>query len=123
MKKYFTLLAVTSILLISTSAHAALENDNNISNEKKKALAVLIKQVDRNIINELQLNEMQYIQLRTLNKKYKEESAVLKATSETPVAFEAKVQDLNNKYFAELTEILTDDQIATYTNKHTLALN
>ncbi|MFD2513818.1 hypothetical protein ACFSRY_08055 [Pontibacter locisalis] len=122
MKKYFTLLAVTSIFLVSTSLEAAASNGNNSSSEKKVALAILIKQVDREIINELQLNEMQYIQLRTLNKKYKEEVAIIKATTET-AAYDSKVQELNNKYFAELNSVLTDKQLTTYTKNRSLALN
>ncbi|WP_439881497.1 hypothetical protein ACSX1A_20500 [Pontibacter sp. MBLB2868] len=120
MKKYFTLLAVTSILLVSTSTQAAMANGNNSSIEKKKALTILFKQVDRSLINELQLNEMQYIQLRTLNKKYKEEADQINATSTT---VDSKIQELNNKYFAELNEVLTADQITTFINKQTIALN
>lgn len=123
MKKYFTLLAVTTLLLISTGAKAGLAGDDNFSNEKKKALTSLIKQVDRSIINELQLNEMQYIQLRTINKKYNEESLKVKATETSASAVDLKIQEINNKYLAEISTILTSQQIATFINKQTIALN
>jgi hypothetical protein len=122
MKKHFTLLAITFIL-ISTSVLGNNTSGNNTANEKKLALAILVKQVNREIINELQLNEMQYIQLRTLNKKYKEESGILKATTENASAYDSKIIDINNKYFAELTSVLTAKQLSTYISNTTIALN
>jgi hypothetical protein len=122
MKKYFTLLAITTLILFSTGAKASIAGDDNFSAEKKKALTSLIKQVDRSIINELQLNEMQYIQLRTVNKKYNEESLKVKTTEDSAALVDSKIQELNNKYLAEISTILTSQQIATFINKQSIAL-
>ncbi len=64
------------------------------------AASLLSKEVNRNTIQQLELNEMQYIRLRELAREYQKETALTKEVQE--------------KYSEELATILTDKQIAKF---------
>jgi len=122
MKKLFTLIAIL-VLFSAVSAPLALANEENSSSEEKAVVSLLIKSVDRKLINELFLNEMQYIKLRNLSKQYQKDVAALSSTSlleETPQ--EASLQQLNHRYFSEINTILTEHQLTIFSQQNTVAL-
>lgn len=123
MKKSATLLAVLALAFI-TNFNAAFATGNFSLSDKKAALTILVEQVDRGIIGELKLNEMQYVYLKNLYKTYHEEVADTKALYATDAAgATAKTSELANKYFTALSDILTPQQINAYVYKQSLAQN
>ncbi|MHA6249685.1 hypothetical protein ACXYMU_17210 [Pontibacter sp. CAU 1760] len=122
MKKSLTFVVVLAFAVL-TNISSAFANGTFSVSEKKAALTILVQQVDRNMISELYLSEMQYIYLKDLNKTYKAElsSAASALYNNSIIATEAKASELNNKYFAALSEILTPQQITAYVAKQVQA--
>ena len=123
MKKLFTLLTII-VLFTATTISTVSANGTVSSSEEKIAVSMLIKPIDRKTINELFLNEMQYIQLKNLSKQYQKEVASVSKVSfleETPT--DANLQLLNSRYYKELSNILTDYQISIFLQQSTVALN
>ncbi|MHA6249684.1 hypothetical protein ACXYMU_17205 [Pontibacter sp. CAU 1760] len=114
MKKSLTLVAFLAFAFL-TNVTAVFANGTFTLSEKKAAMTILVQQVDRNVISNLHLSEMQYIYLKDLNKTYKEElstSAVL--FNNNAAGTEAIAAELTNKYFSALSEILTPQQLTAY---------
>ena len=119
MKKYLTLLAIAAL---TVNTVPALANGSPTPAEKRTVMAILGQQVDRYTIRELQLNEIQYIQLKELNAKYLQDVEVMEtALMNNAALLEVRSQDLNNRYFNELSSILTPAQISNYVSKHVVA--
>ncbi len=117
MRKFYIILAVLS-LAIMTTFQTAMANGNYTLSDKKAALTILVQQINREAILELRLNEMQYIRLKDLNKNYRQDIENLKAlTVVNPTSYDAKAMELTNTYFTALSEILTQQQIYAYLNK------
>lgn len=120
MKKLLALLSII-ILLTTSSAPVALANEAISSSEEKAVVSILVKSVDRKTINDLLLNEMQYIQLKNLSKQYQKDVASLSSTSlleETPK--EVSLQQINHRYYTALTSILSAEQISIFTQQNAL---
>ena len=122
MKKLLTLISLT--ILLSATTISAMASGAFSSTEEKVAVSLLIKPIDRKTINELFLNEMQYIQLKNLSKQYQKDVASLSKVSlldETPK--EVSLQLINSRYFKELTSVLSDQQISIFLQQNTMAVN
>lgn len=123
MRKFYIILAVLTLALMTTF-QSAMANGNYTLSDKKAALTILVQQISRNAIDELRLNEMQYIKLKDLNKNYRQDIDNLKAlTVVNPTSYDAKATELTNTYFTALSEILTQKQIITYLDKQLQAQN
>lgn len=119
MKKLFTLLTILVLL-----ANTAMASETVSSNEEKLAVSLLIKSVDRSAINALTLNEMQYIQLRNLSKQYNKDVAALSnASLMNEVSKDVNLEQINHRYYTELNSILSAEQISTFLQQNTVALN
>lgn len=121
MKKLFTLLTII-VLFTAATISTVSANGTISSTEEKIAASILIKPIDRKTINELFLNEMQYIQLKSLSKQYQKDVASISKVSlleETPK--DANLQLLNSRYYKELNNILTDHQISMFLQQNTVA--
>ena len=116
MKKHFTILALLALTITATTQQVSA-NGNPTFSDKKAALTILSGQVGREVIGDLQLNEMQYIQLKELNRNFSSELAGIKASAAKETA-DNKTLELTNRYFASLSEILTSQQIALYVAKN-----
>lgn len=117
MKKSLTLVAVLAFAFLTNITTVFAKGTFTLS-EKKAALTILVQQVDRNVISELHLSEMQYIYLKDLNKTYKEEfSSSVMLNNNNAAGTEAIASELTNKYFAALSEILTPQQLTVYVAK------
>lgn len=120
MRKRYTLL-VALFLTVATTLQATAANGNFSTSEKKTALTILVQQVNRDVIRDLQLNEMQYIQLKYLNRSYQQDLDSLKiALTGNTSNEDTKAAELTNKYFTALSEVLTPQQIAAYVSKQQL---
>ena len=93
MKKCLLLIALVLSVGAQTS-FATVAGTNPIAD------SLLSKEVNRNTILQLELNEMQYIRLRELASEYQKETAITKEVQE--------------KYSEELTTILTAKQISKF---------
>ena len=116
MKKHFTILALLALTITATTQQVSA-NGNPTFSDKKAALTILSGQIGRDVISDLQLNEMQYIQLKELNRNFSSELASIKASAAKETA-DNKALELTNRYFASLSEILTSQQIALYVAKN-----
>lgn len=121
MKKLFTLLTIV-VLFSALMPNTSLASGTISSSEEKIAVSMLIKPIDRKTINELFLNEMQYIQLKSLSKQYQQDVASLSNVSLlNEVPNDASLQLLNSRYYKELTNVLSEDQITTFLQQSTMA--
>jgi hypothetical protein len=123
MRNLYIILAVVT-LAIMTTFQPVMANGNYTMSDKKAALTILVQQITRDAIQELRLNEMQYIRLKDLNKNYRLDIENLKAlTVVNPTSYDVKATELTNTYFSALSEILTQQQISAYLTKQPHAQN
>ncbi len=120
MKKLLALLSII-ILFTTFTAPIALATEATSSSEKKAVVSILIKLVDRNTINDLLLNEMQYIKLKNLSNQYMKDITALSSPSLQRDALDTiSLEELNYRYYAALTSILSAQQISTFTQQNRL---
>ncbi|GAB3828209.1 hypothetical protein [Pontibacter rugosus] len=120
MKKFLTLALVA--MAITANTQSAFANGNLTSTDKNKVVALLVHTVDRSTIKELQLNEMQYIQLKDLHAKYLQDVELMKVSFMNNTALlEIRKQETNNRYYTELSNILTPTQVGSYLSKQAIA--
>ncbi|WP_187261681.1 hypothetical protein [Pontibacter beigongshangensis] len=109
MKKHFTILA-SAILLAATTPSAMAAGLHGSTVAETPVAALQLKEVNSNLILELELNESQYVLLKTLYSQYqKEVSALANATQEN-----AELEGLTNAFLAEASRILKPEQLAGY---------
>ena len=121
MKKLITLISI--LVILASTTQTAFAAEVNTSSEEKAAVSILIKSIDRKTINELFLNEMQYIQLRNLSKQYQKDVAALSsATLLEQTTEEVNLQQLNHRYYTELNSILTAHQLAIFVQQSVVAV-
>ncbi|MFT2008910.1 hypothetical protein ACMA1I_09570 [Pontibacter sp. 13R65] len=109
MKKQFAILA-SAILLAGTlpTANATAFSTNNVENET--AAALKIKEVNSKLIQQLELNESQYVQLKALYAEYKLNLSELQETTDRT----SQLESLNSEFLAEAAKILKPTQLAAY---------
>ena len=118
MKKHLLTLFAVALTFVATTQQVSA-NGNPTFSEKRVVLTILTGQIDREMINDLRLNEMQYIQLKDLNKSYKNELAGIKLlTAPSSSQSDSRVSDLVNKYFSALNQVLSPQQIKSYVETH-----
>lgn len=116
MNKILTFVAALALILTVNTATAGITNN--------KAVALLNKQVDRALISELKLNEMEYIKLKDLNKSYQQEVAAVKAACNGNTELtESKLEEVNTRFQAALANVLSTAQINSFNQYGTLALS
>lgn len=124
--KLFTTLVLALLLSVSFNVKSVFANEviTNLTLAEKAVVVSLIKEdVCRELIQVLELNEMQYIKLKDLNRKYKREtqaSQILLGASTAEL--DAKVQTLINTYSQSICEILTEKQVSSYITSQTNTL-
>ncbi|TXK37403.1 hypothetical protein FVR03_15450 [Pontibacter qinzhouensis] len=109
MKKYFVLFA-SSILLAASVPTANAATVTKPYTVKKTEGAVQIKEVNSKLIQQLELNENQYIQLKALYGSYQGELKHLKGATYT----NSQIDSLTNDFLAEAAKILKPEQLAAY---------
>ncbi|RAU83713.1 hypothetical protein [Pontibacter arcticus] len=116
MNQILTFVAALALILSVNTASAG-SNTN-------KAVALLNKQVDRALISELKLNEMEYIKLKDLNKSYQQEVEALRVTCAGNTELtESKLEEVNTRFQAELAKVLSATQINSLNQYGTIALS
>ncbi|QCR24121.1 hypothetical protein [Pontibacter sp. SGAir0037] len=123
MKKYLTFLAIVALAaFVNVSSAFASGSVSTLSSTEKRVVTTLLqKEINRDLILELELNEMQYIKLKELNRKFKRDtqsSQLLLASAE----LDAKAQELVNTYAQAVTDILTEKQLNAFITNQTVQL-
>ncbi|QCR21601.1 hypothetical protein [Pontibacter sp. SGAir0037] len=123
MKKYLTFLAIVALAaFVNVSSAFASGSVSTLSSTEKRVVTMLLqKEINRDLILELELNEMQYIKLKELNRKFKRDtqsSQLLLASAE----LDAKAQELVNTYAQAVTDILTEKQLNAFITNQTVQL-
>ena len=112
--KFFSLLTIISLALVSTAAHAQF-GDQVVATPTAVApqlLAVSAAELTREMSTRLQLNEAQFIKLYQVNKTRVSQLAQIERNYKNdPSAFTAKKAELEAQYEQECRRILTPSQL------------
>ncbi|WP_299820516.1 hypothetical protein [uncultured Pontibacter sp.] len=116
MKNLFLLIVIT---VISATNVFAQYGDYTLTREQEAKCTELT----RAMVNELRLNEMEYIKLKALNReKIAAEDATRESLKDNVAALELKLQEIETDFETKLTAILNANQLqafAEYKRKNT----